>query len=131
MPIRIARIKDFERQLQALHLSGGRPQRIAQKVMEIVGAATLDPAKGLSKYPLTNEGESRLRHCVKYDLGDGYRLVTVQTDRFIFFCYVGDHVDVGRWLDRHCGKVFTVNDAGCVEYVHISVDIKSPEIGTA
>ena len=40
---------------------------------------------------------------MKYELGGGYRLVTVQTLKVVAFCFVGDHEECDRWLDSHSG----------------------------
>jgi superfamily I DNA/RNA helicase len=49
----------------------------------------------------TKHGESRLQHVEKFDLGDGYRLVTQIVGETRAFLYVGDHEDEEAWLERH------------------------------
>ena len=57
----------------------------------------------LTNFPVTNNGETRIRSCVKYSLGDGYRLVTVKRDLIIWLLYVGNHDDTDRWITRNSG----------------------------
>lgn len=46
-------------------------------------------------------GEKRIRKCVKYDLGYGYRLVTVRRGDCLFITYLGTHDECDRWLAEH------------------------------
>jgi superfamily I DNA/RNA helicase len=55
----------------------------------------------------TDHGESRIRNCVKYDLGNGYRLVTIDFKEVIILCYAGAHNEVDKWIVRHEGHTFT------------------------
>jgi hypothetical protein len=49
----------------------------------------------------TRKGEQRLKNCVKYDLGSGYRLVTVRNDCHLFVVFVGSHDDTDQWIEHH------------------------------
>ena len=105
--IEFLQTKDFERALQTAFLSGGIAQKRAAKVKQVLGSlGDPDPFAGL---PVTNHGETRIKHCVKYDLGDGWRLVTIQDAGRCAFMFVGDHDDTDRWLDSHRGETIAVN----------------------
>jgi hypothetical protein len=93
-----------------LHRRGGKYQRAARSVSEILGNITTgveDPFRG---YSTTNHGENRIRHCVKYDLSGACRLVTVVNADITFLLFVGTHTEVDKWLDRNRGKEFAVDD---------------------
>ena len=49
----------------------------------------------------TRNGEARIKNCVKYDLGGGYRLVTIRADSHLFICFVGSHDETNQWIERH------------------------------
>ena len=49
----------------------------------------------------TRHGELRLKNCRKYDLGGGYRLITLQEGRQLLFACVGSHDDTDLWLERN------------------------------
>ncbi len=49
----------------------------------------------------TDHGESRIKGCVKYDLGNGFRLVTVQQGEVVILLFIGDHDATQRWLDKN------------------------------
>jgi hypothetical protein len=48
--------------------------------------------------PRTQHGEKRIRKCIKYDLGWGFRLITVLRNGSLFICYLGPHDESDRWL---------------------------------
>lgn len=52
---------------------------------------------------LTNHGELRVKNCRKYDLGGGYRLITVRRNSVLHITYFGTHDECDRWLERHRG----------------------------
>jgi len=91
---------DFVKSLRRLRQSGGSKQKAADKVLQIIGNFALG-AEELFK--LTNYGETRIEHCVKYDLPGACRLVTIQDDNSVWFLFVGDHEETEQWLDSHQG----------------------------
>jgi len=117
--------KDFMRALQRMSSQGGIRQKKANKVFEILGkASTKNPLKN---YKITNHGESRIKNCVKYDLSDGYRLVTIQTDNFCMFCFCGDHDECDRWIDGHKGYTPIKDKHGQYDIVLLSQNIDSED----
>ena len=64
--------KDFRDAVAILYQSGGIYQKAADKVYAVMGkidraiVEDSDPFQGLS---LTDHGESRIKHCLKYELG--------------------------------------------------------------
>ena len=104
--------KDFQRALKTALLQGGKSQKKQARVRQVLGS--LDQADPFTTLSVTNHGETRLRNCVKYDLGDGWRLVTRQTERTCGFLFIGDHEDTERWLESHRGEDFGVKDGRLV-----------------
>lgn len=70
--------------------------------------------------PTTNHGENRIPHCVKYDLGSGYRLVTVEHQGQRFLLFAGTHEETDAWIDRHDGIKPAVGARGRVTLVRES-----------
>ncbi len=68
----------------------------------------------------TKNGESRIKNCVKYDLGGGYRLVTIRCHEHLLFPFVGDHDETDQWIERHRYDVFSLDHSGycCEEIAH-------------
>ncbi len=52
---------------------------------------------------VTRHGELRIKKCIKYDLGSGYRLVCVKQGYQLVLLYVGTHDDCDRWLNSNRG----------------------------
>lgn len=48
--------------------------------------------------PRTAHGEKRIRKCIKYDLGWGFRLITLLRNDVLNICYLGPHDQCDRWL---------------------------------
>lgn len=93
--------KLFDNSLKRAAIGGGEQQKKAMRVKAVLGSLReKDPFHGL---PRTNHGESRIHKCVKYDLGNGWRLITQQTDKLCIFLFVGSHDDADQWLERHKG----------------------------
>ena len=68
--ITFVHLKDFDPALKKMRNAGGAHRRRADKIIDVMmnlhkGATALGALKR------TEHGESRIRHCVKYDLGDG------------------------------------------------------------
>lgn len=105
----------FTLSLRDLYQKGGRYQKAAETVQSIWGRAKLDGTnfeevfRGIAR---TNHGESRVPHCVKYDLTGFARLVTVVNNGVCLFLYAGDHDTVDAWLDRNKGLDFVAKQQG-------------------
>lgn len=102
-------IKAFSKALKEANLKGGQPQKNHDRVRVVLGSLgdSDDPFASLS---VTNHGERRIRDCVKYDIGDGWRLVTQQNDKACTFLFVGNHDDTDKWLEGHKGEDIGVRD---------------------
>ena len=55
----------------------------------------------------TRKGELRIKNCIKYDLGGGYRLVTIRADSHLFITFVGSHDDTDQWIEHHRYDTFS------------------------
>ena len=102
MDFEIFETKEFLNALKAMKRVGGRKAKAANQVFAMRGSIGLsdDPLKSLRK---TKHGETRIAGCVKYDLTDFCRLVTLVGNGCIFLLYVGDHDDADAWLERNRG----------------------------
>jgi len=49
----------------------------------------------------TKYGEKRIKNCRKYDLGCGYRLITLQRGAKVFIPFLGTHDECQRWLQNN------------------------------
>ena len=97
------------KQIRKLHQRGGHYQKAATKVYSIIGRIqnSEDPYHGIST---TNHGETRIKHCVKYDLNGYCRLITIQNNGINALVFVGDHDECEQWLNRNRNYTLTLND---------------------
>lgn len=106
--------KDFLPSLKPLMQKGGLYQKAGKTVQSAWGRANSDGHYSydevFSGITLTNHGENRIAHCVKYDLTGFARLVTAYSSDVCIFLFAGDHNAVEAWLDRNKGLDFIARD---------------------
>ncbi|RJQ51584.1 MAG: hypothetical protein C4530_19925 [Desulfobacteraceae bacterium] len=110
-----------ERRLKDLEKSGKEGYGLARRTHIILDSL----AAGEIRHPVnavgsqTKYGEKRIKKCRKYDLGCGYRLITLQRGLKIFIPFLGTHDECERWLEKNSrlkeiaagkGKVFRIPD---------------------
>ena len=107
--VRIVHLKYFDESLTKAWRTGGRKKKAAEKVFALLGRLGFAHS-AFKDLQVTDHGESRIKSCIKYELGAGCRLVTIQTEKTIALCFVGDHDDCDHWLNQHSGLVITRSD---------------------
>ena len=104
--------------IAALSKAGKSGKNLAQKATGIIESLAsgdvghpTDAIESFTKY-----GEKRIKNCRKYDLGCGYRLITLQRGDTVFIPFMGSHDECQRWLENnsrlkafHAGKGSTVH----------------------
>lgn len=105
MPLVVVhRENKFNEVLKQMRRSGGGRANAYRKIGEIRQGLALGERNVCQT---TDHGESRIKNCIKYDLGNGYRLVTVDFGEVVMLCYAGSHDEVDHWLDANRGQSFT------------------------
>ncbi|HPE62373.1 MAG TPA: hypothetical protein PLB10_18750 [Thiolinea sp.] len=100
---------EFISSLHALHDKGGKYRKSADKVLAILAKMqekSVFADKIIYGISLTKNGENRIQHCVKYDIGNGCRLVTVKSGSEQILLFSGTHEDTERWFKKN-GKMRT------------------------
>jgi len=89
--------------LNSLKKSGKTGMALAQKATRVIeGLAFAFTRRRLNTVgSLTKYGEKRIKKCRKYDLGGGFRLITLQRGVRVFILFLGTHDECQRWLDNH------------------------------
>ena len=95
--------KEFHEKVSELYRLGGNGRRIYKNVYSLLGGIKEEGARAFRRLKTTNHGESRIKSCVKYDLGAGFRLVTANTQKMIWLLFVGNHDAADKWLDNNSG----------------------------
>ena len=111
-PLEVATYKDFDRSVVDLTRRGGKFQKSADKIRAVLGRASLGEAGLFDGLKTTNHGESRIDKCVKYDLGGGVRLITIQDSGVVLLCYAGTHDDCDQWLNKNRGSTLVTDKSG-------------------
>ena len=95
--------KKVEDSIEALKKTGTTGKNLANKAKSVIDGL----ASGTSPHPadthgtFTKYGEKRIKECQKYDLGCGYRLITVQRGETVFIPFLGTHDSCHRWLETN------------------------------
>lgn len=87
--------------LAGLRRSGKKANLAADRADEIISrlkAGIFPPGQVAT---VTKHGELRIKGCMKYDLGSGYRLVTLKEGRELYLLYVGTHDECHRWIENN------------------------------
>jgi len=118
--------KSFFHSYRKLYQTGGKYQKAAETALKIKGKFDLDddPFHGI---PMTNHGEKRIKHCVKYDLTGFCRLITVQNNGVCLFCFVGNHDDCEKWLECNKGLTLIKNENSQLTDLRESTDLNEEE----
>lgn len=120
----------FEKELEVLWKRG---ETAAHKANELLAALTLNGPPDLKKvWKLTGWGEKRVEGCLKYDLGDGYRVICFRRAEALFVSYIGTHDDCHNWLDHYSGRHnWVAKENGTTIPVRSTGPSDSPEPATA
>jgi hypothetical protein len=106
----VHRVPGFERSLITLREKGGialsavkKAEKIIQRVLERGREDSIKVGR------LTRKGEFRISHGIKYDLGNGYRLVCAKKGPHLILLQIGTHEECTRWLERNKGLDYEIN----------------------
>ena len=101
----------FEKCLTTLRERGGAALFAAKKAEDIIQKIVMKGrVHSCNVGKLTKKGELRIKYGIKYDLGGGYRLVCAKKGPYLMLLYIGTHDDCGRWLERHKGLQYEIDD---------------------
>jgi hypothetical protein len=73
------------------------------KIVELMRNDQFDNVELISKR--TKYGELRVQNCIKYDLGAGYRLITIKKEDLLFLQFLGSHDEADSWLNLNKGFI--------------------------
>lgn len=114
-----------------LQRAGGKSQKIAGNLDKLLGRLSRGDKDSFHGFSVTNHGETRIKHCVKYDLGDGFRLVTIQNENYICLCFVGNHDKTDKWLNSNRGLVISRNDNNEYTEIRKTVNLNDEDLRIA
>ncbi len=100
MPKQIHVSPKVERQLGMLERQGTTRSIAAQRVKRIIDALIQGDSPA-SAGLLKKKSDRRVKNCLKFDLGAGFRLICVSEGKIIYVLFVGDHDSSDNWLDNY------------------------------
>jgi hypothetical protein len=89
-----SRIEDLKKAGKAGAALARKASRIIESLTSGAVCHHMDTIASYTKY-----GEKRIKNCRKYDLGCGYRLITLQRGVKVFIPFFGTHDECQRWLE--------------------------------
>ena len=91
----------LDKQLLALSRSNKKAARAAEQAQTVVRKLQAGKFASIDASATTKRGEQRIKGCIKYDLGAGYRLVTLKQGKALFVLFAGSHDDCHRWIENN------------------------------
>lgn len=89
-----------EKELLRLKEQENTPAFAAKKAEQVINAL-VKGIKPSQAGKLSRNGDARIRKCLKYDLGKGYRLICIKERKAIYVLYTGSHDSCNTWLDKN------------------------------
>ena len=103
MPKQIHVYPKVERQLAGLERQGKTRSIVAQRSRRII-EALIQGYSPASAGLLKRKTDKRVKNCLKFDLGAGFRLICINERGIIYVLFVGDHDSADNWLDNFSKK---------------------------
>ena len=91
----------LEKILAGLKKGGRREKLVTDRVEAIIAEVKRGRLPPEEVASFTRNGEGRIRGCRKYDLGAGYRLITLKQGQDLYLLFVGTHDECGRWVENN------------------------------
>jgi len=100
--LKVHRDKEFDQRIQEYLSHGGPASLAARKACAILEKIVRrGGSEGIKFGRFTGKGEMRIKNCIKYDLGNGYRMICLRREDRFAALYIGTHDECSRWLDRN------------------------------
>lgn len=91
----------LEKCLATLRKSSRRACLAANRVETIIMEVKRGKLPPEEMCAFTRNGEARIKGCRKYNLGAGYRLVTLKQGNDLYLLFVGTHDECSRWIENN------------------------------
>jgi hypothetical protein len=91
----------LEKILAVMRKGGRREKLVTDRVEAIIAEVKRGQLPPEEVASFTRNGEGRIRGCRKYDLGAGYRLITLKQGEDLYLLFVGTHDECGRWVENN------------------------------
>jgi len=99
----IHRIPNFNKLFNRMSRAGGNAALAVKNADAIIQKLEIADITLADIGRHTKHGEARIKNCIKYNLGNGYRMISVQRGRYIVLLNIGSHDDCSLWLEKNRG----------------------------
>jgi hypothetical protein len=113
--------------LAALRKGGRRACLAAERVEAIIAALKRGRTPPGQVCAFTRKGEARIKGCRKYNLGAGYRLITLKQGNDLYLLFAGTHDECTRWIENNRDHLPLEMIAGRSRSVRRPAGRKAPE----
>ena len=93
----------FEKQCKKLNKSGAKARKAVKKALDVLLKFKTSKKNFNQLGSLSHYGELRLKDCIKYRLGNGYRLVVLIKKQALIVLFIGSHDQCNQWLETNRG----------------------------
>ncbi|MCK5313322.1 MAG: type II toxin-antitoxin system RelE/ParE family toxin [Desulfobacteraceae bacterium] len=93
----------FKKQCEKLKKSNDQAIKAVDNALHVLLEFRRSRKNFKSMGTLTRSWEMRLKDCIKYSLGNGYRLVLAVKKDSLFVLCIGSHDQCDKWLERNRG----------------------------
>ncbi|MFH2057964.1 MAG: type II toxin-antitoxin system RelE/ParE family toxin [Pseudomonadota bacterium] len=93
----------LEKQCKKLNKSGAKARKAVKKALDVLLKFKTSKKDFSQIGSLSHYGELRLKDCIKYRLGNGYRLVVLIKKQALFVLFIGSHDQCNQWLETNRG----------------------------
>ena len=92
----------FDKCLEALRTSGKKGAVVADRAEDIIGRIQSQGYIRPDQLGLCLRlPDARLPNCIKYYLGNGFRMVTVEENNEMYLLHIGAHDDCQKWVENN------------------------------
>ena len=112
MPTQVHIYPKLERQLATLERQGTAGFILVQRARRIIDALVRGEAPS-SAGLLKRKTDKRVKNCLKFELGAGFRLICISEGNIVYVLFAGDHDSADNWLDNYRKKKPIKSDLQC------------------
>jgi hypothetical protein len=119
----------FEKQINQLQKADKKAAiavKEAEKIINNLAEGVIPESAGV----VTRHGEYRINNCIKYDLGSGYRLITIKDGVHLSVLFIGSHDECHQWIEnnKHAKPELYKKRAESIEVAPLEAELsKDPE----
>ncbi len=94
----------FYKKLERMEKAKNKSSIAARQAREIINSlADKNYLSHEVRIKLSQDGEARIKNCIKFQLVDGHRMIAVKRDGWFIFLFLGTHDESDTWIKNNMG----------------------------